>query len=174
MMNIGNYKFEIKNFKYLESRSEETYCFSAVLCVNGNRVAKCGNSGQGGSTDVYFFPSNKELRNEILDFLKTQPKVTFEGYDFEMDLTLDYIIDQMVDEQVNALHFKKLKKQMGKCLVFQRRQGGYYSLKWKNVTVDELLKNPKGHELLKKAIAKETAKGNILVNNNIPPELLPQ
>lgn len=34
-MKVGNYSFELKAFKYLESRSEETYCFSAVLYVNG-------------------------------------------------------------------------------------------------------------------------------------------
>lgn len=172
-MKIGNYEFKLKSFKYLESRSEETYCFSAVLYINGKKSADCGNSGHGGPTDIHFFPQFIQLGNEINVFLKSQPKITFEDYDFELDLTLDYIVDQLVDEYLKAQDLKKIKKQTSKYLVFQKPKGDYFSIKWKNHTVDKLLKIQPGRDMLKNTIAREIAKGNLLINENIPSELLP-
>lgn len=172
-MKVGNYEFSLKNFKYLESRSEETYCFGAVLYVNNKKLANCGNSGQGGPTDIHFFPQYRQLGSEIEDFLKTQPKVKDEGCDFEMELNLEYIVDELVVECLKALDLKKLKKQMNKCLVFQNVKGDYFHIKWK-YTIDELLKIQPGRDMLKKTIAEQVAKGNILINENIPSELLPR
>ena len=143
-MKIGNYEFKLKNFKDLESLSEETYCFSATLYINGEKSANCGNSGHGSPTDIHFFPQFIQLGNEINVFLKSQPKITFEDCNFELDLTLD-----------------------------QKSKGKYFSIKWKNHTVNELLNLQLGCDMLKNTIAREIAKGNLLINENIPPELLP-
>lgn len=59
-MKIGTYTFELKGFKYLESRSQETYCFGAILYVNGKRFADCGNSGHGAPRPKFpYFPNVK-------------------------------------------------------------------------------------------------------------------
>lgn len=170
-MKVGNYEFEIKNFKYLESRSEETYCFSAVLYVNGKKVANCGNSGQGGSTDVYFLPQYKEMERDIKDFLKSLPKIKYESCEF--DRTLEYIVDELVEELLNAKELKKLMKKTGQYLIFHNPKGTYHQIGWKKYRVDELLEIPSGRDILKKTIANNIAKGNILINENIPSELLP-
>lgn len=171
MMKVGNYEFEIKNFKYLESRSEETYCFSAVLYVNGKKVADCGNSGQGGPTDVYFLSQYKEMERDIKDFLKSLPKIKYENCEF--DRTLEYIVDELVEELLKAKELKKLMKKTGQYLIFHNPKGTYYQIGWKKYRVDELLEIPSGRNILKKTIANHIAKGNILINENIPSELLP-
>lgn len=170
-MKVENYEFEIRNFKHLESRSEETNCFSAVLYVNGKKMADCGNSGHGGSTDVKFFPQYREMEREIKEFLKTQPKIKFGNYEF--DRTLDYIVDELVEELLKAKNFKKILKRTGKSLIFRDTQGTYYQIGWKKHTVDELLKTPSGRDRLKKTIASHVTDGTILINENIPSELLP-
>lgn len=170
-MKVGNYEFEIKSLKHLEYRSEETNCFSATLYVNGKKVADCGNSGHGGPTDVKFFPQYREMEREIEDFLKTQPKINFESYEF--DRTLDYIVDELVEELLKAKDFNKILKRTGKSLIFRDSQGTYYQIGWKKHTVDELLKTPSGRDMLKKTIASHVTDGTILINENIPSELLP-
>lgn len=170
-MKIGNYEFEIKNFKYLESRSEETYCFSAVLYTNGKKVANCGNSGQGGPTDIYFLPQYQEMEREIKSFLKIQPKIKYKDYEFSQ--TLEYIVNGLVEEHLKAENLKKLMKRTRQSLIFHTPKGTYYQIKWKKHTIDELLKIPSGRNMLKKTIADHVAEGNILINENIPSELLP-
>lgn len=170
-MKVGNYEFEIKSFKHLESRSEETNCFSAILYINGKKMADCGNSGHGGPTDVTFFPQYRKMEREIEEFLKTQPKIKFESCEFGR--TLDYIVDELVEELLVAKHLKKLLKKTGQYLIFQNAQGSYHQIGWKKYRVDELLKIPSGRDILKKTITSYVANGNILINENIPSELLP-
>ena len=171
-MKVENYKFEIKSFKHLEARSEETNCFSAVLYVNGKKMADCGNSGHGGPTDITFFPQYREIEREIEDFLKTQPKIKFENCEF--DRTLEYIVDELVEELLNAKYLKKLMKKTGQYLIFRNSNETYYQIGWKKHKVDELLKTPSGRDILKKTIANHLANGSILINENIPSELLPR
>ncbi len=173
-MKIGNYEFELKKFKHLESRSEETNCFEAVLYVNGKKLADCGNAGQGGSTDVYYLPESIKLGKEVEDFLKTQPKIDLAGYNFQLDLTLEFIVDELVQECLKAQYIRKIKNLARKHLVFKNLKGNYVTIKWKKHTIESLLTTPQGRELLKQTIAKEAAKGNVLFNENIPPELLPK
>lgn len=173
-MKVGNYSFELKAFKYLESRSEETYCFSAVLYVNGTKLAHCGNDGHGGSTDVRFLPECIEKGRMIETFLRTQPKVKPKGFDLELDFNLEYIVDELVQEIMEERELKKIKNETSKCLVFKDTKGGYYTISWKKFTIDKILAKPEGRKILKKTIQTEMSKGNKLINENIPSELLPQ
>lgn len=170
-MKLGNYKFEIKNFKYLESRSEETNCFSAALYVNGKKVADCGNSGHGGPTDVNFLLQYREMEKEIDHFLATQPKIKYENVEFAR--TMEFIVDQLVEELLKAKVLQNLLKKTGKYLIFRNPQGTYYQIGWKKYRVDELFNIQSGRDMLQKTIANHIAKGNILINKNIPSELLP-
>lgn len=143
------------------------------MYVNGKKLANCGNDGQGGPTDIYFLPESIELGRKIETFLKKQPKIVLEEFNFQLDLTLEYIVDDLVQECLKAQNLKKLKNLSKKYLVFKTTKGGYITIKWKKDTLASLLETPKGRESLKQAIAKEIAKGSILFNENIPRELLP-
>jgi len=41
-------KFELKNIKHSDFASHETYCYEATLYIDGKRVAKVSNDGNGG------------------------------------------------------------------------------------------------------------------------------
>lgn len=172
-MKVGNYEFTLKNFQYLESRSEETHCFGAMLYLNGKKFANCGNSGHGGSTDIHFLPECRELGEQVEAFLKTQPKIKFDDSDFEMDFNLEYIVDTLVEKLLEAKEHQKIMNKTKKSLVFRENNGNHVILGWKNATIEGILKNPKGSIAIKQTIAEQIAKGHILVNENIPPELLP-
>lgn len=173
-MKVENYEFELRSFKYLESRSEETYCFSALLYVNGMKLADCGNDGHGGSTDIRFFPECTEMGRTIESFLRTQPKVKPRGFDMELDFNLEYIIDELVQKLLEERELKKIKSKTKSNLVFKDTKGGYFKISWKKHTIDTLLSSPAGCKILKNTIQTEVSKGNVLINENIPSELLPK
>ena len=173
-MKIGNYKFSLKKFEYLASRSEETHCFGAVLWVNGKPLADCGNSGQGGPTDVDIHLECQELGKEIEAFLAKQPKVVPPGHTFELDLDLEYIVDELVQQLLLERQMKKIKSLTKSNLVFKTAGESYHWRGWKKQTIASMLKHPQGPAEIRKVIAEELAKGCILVNENIPEELIPQ
>ena len=170
-MKVGNYNFEIKNLKHLESRSEETNCFSAALYVNGKKIADCGNSGHGGPTDVNFLPQYWEMKTEIDHFLATQLKIKYKN--FEFDRTMEFIVNELVEDLLKAKALQNLLKKTGKYLIFRNPQGTYYQIGWRKYRVDELFNIQSGRDMLQNTIASHIAKGNILINKNIPSELLP-
>lgn len=174
-MKVGNYEFALKGIKHFEAGSEETECFVATLYVNGNKLASCENDGHGASTHVLFFPEKQELGEEIKAFLKTQPKIKPEGYDFEFDLDLEYIVDELLSKHLQEKEHQKMMRRTLKALLFKDK-GGYYEISWKNksLTIDTLLKDPKGRESIGDIIARETGKGAVLINQNIPGDLCSQ
>lgn len=174
-MKVGNYEFALKGIKHFAAGSDETECFVATLYVNGKKLADCENDGHGGSTNVRFFPETCKLGDEIEAFLKTQPKIKPEGYDFEFDLDLEYIVDDLLYKHLQEKERQKMMRKTEKSLLFKDTDGGYYHISWQNkkLTIDTLLKIPKGRESIKNIIAREMAKGAVLVNENIPAELLP-
>ena len=53
-------KLELKSIHVFHQRSEETYCYSANLHLNGKKVAHVGNGGHGGCDDVQWLDRNAE------------------------------------------------------------------------------------------------------------------
>lgn len=172
-MKIGNYEFELRSFNYLASLSKETYCFGAVLYVNGKKFADCGNSGKGGPTDVHILPQCEALGTEVEAFLRTQPKIKYGDDGFELDCDLEYIVNELVEEVLNKRERQKLMAKTKTNLLFQGSDGGYYQIKWK-ITITEVLKTAWGPKAIRTAIAKEIEKGSVLLNENIPADLLPE
>ena len=82
-------------------------------------------------------------------------------------------MDELVEKLLNAKVRQKLLKKTDKYLIFRNPQGTYYQIGWKKYRVDELFKKQSGRDMLQKTIANHVAKGNILINKNIPSELLP-
>lgn len=88
---------------------------------------------------------------------------------------MEYIVDDLLNEHLQQKEHQKMMRKTGKVLLFKDKKGGYYYISWQNKkeTIDRLLKISKGRESIKKIIAKETANGAVLINENIPAELLP-
>ena len=164
-MQIGDYKFELKNFKYLEELSEETTCFSAMLYVNEQKLAECKN--------VDILKKQEEFGKEVEDFLKTQPKIKVPEYGIELDFNLEYVVDKLVDDCILAKELQKIEKKAKNHLVFKSPKGDYYTIGWKKQTLTSMLLVGKDREILKEVIAEELSRGNVLVNKNLPAEVLP-
>lgn len=171
-MKIRNYKFELRGFKYLASRSLDSNCFGVALYVNGKKLAECGNNGYGGPTEIYIGPKYKAFGKEVEAFLKTQPKIKSERLDFEFDCDLEYIVDELADEEVNKREQAKIMTKTKTSLLFRSPDGDYFTMKWK-IPLMELLKKDFGPDAIKKTIAVQTKEGNTLMNDNIPANLLP-
>jgi len=169
-MKVGNFVFELKNFQYIESRSEETICFGAVLYVNGIKFADCGNGGHGGPTDINVYPKCLPMNKDVETFLKTQPKIKIEN--IELDFDLEYIVDCLVTTAIEGKILQKMKRKTLKYLVFKDKSR-YYWMGWKGYSIDTTLSSLNGRNLIKQTIAKELSKGSILINDNISSELLP-
>lgn len=170
-MKCGNYEFELRVFHYLESRSEETYCFDATLYVNGRKFAACGNGGYGAATDVTIFPACDDFGEEVEAFLRTQPKIKCAYSDIELDFDLEYIVDTLVEELLEKRELKKIMAKTDRCLVFRHPDGNYGMYRYK-ILITEILETARGSVQIRRLIAEETAKGNRLVNENIPENLL--
>lgn len=53
MKTINQSDVTLKNVKYFAAGSQETYCYTATLCVNDTPLADVENSGHGGPTNVH-------------------------------------------------------------------------------------------------------------------------
>ena len=104
---------KLKNIKVLESLSEETHCFTAVLYVDGKKFADVSNHGHGGNDDVH--PFNKDyqkvvdLENKIK---RTYPKIESEFLEGGMDNSLEIICCNMINDWLIMRDFKKLMKRV--------------------------------------------------------------
>lgn len=170
---FGEYVFSLKNFKYIDSLSEETNCFTASLYVNGQKFAFCKNSGRGGSTDIIILPTYRELGKTITEFLIGYPKVKCLELDFDITLDFEYIVDILVEETLKAQDKARVMRMTVKNLVFKDKEGNYYKISWKGHVIAELVSHKNYRRTIRTVILRELNKGNTLVNENIPIELLP-
>ncbi len=58
-------KITLKNFKHLARLSEETLCFTATVCIDGDKAGFASNHGHGGFTIVNI--TDPELRKAHSD-----------------------------------------------------------------------------------------------------------
>ena len=75
----------------------------------------------------------------------------------------------MISKRIHHAERKKAKNH----LVFKSLKGDYYTIGWKKQTLTSMLLVGKGREILKEAITEELSKGSVLVNKNLPAEVLP-
>ena len=84
-------KLEMKAIKHFASGSEETYCYTAVVYLDGKPFADVGNDGQGGCDRVHPHDKtpltrvqgawNKKYK-EIEDYFASLPNLDVGKYDY--------------------------------------------------------------------------------------------
>lgn len=67
---LKNKKLELKAVKVYNSMSEETTCFEASLYLDGKKLGKVMNRGNGGDHEYHFDASQQKLLD---DYAKAQP-----------------------------------------------------------------------------------------------------
>ena len=112
-------KIELKKISFSERMSEETNCFVADLYINGKKVGYCKNDGRGGCNEIH--GKTKEdnmLIAEAEAYFKSLPKTKAEGYNFEYQPSLEYFIDDLLDNYLKQREAKKLQKRMQTAIIF--------------------------------------------------------
>jgi hypothetical protein len=169
-------QIELKNIKFSEALSEETNAFVCDVYVNKIKVAYAKNDGHGGNTFYHTYEGKHELLKQAEKFCKAMPPLKFSDMELPMDLEMK--IDTLLEDWLKAKGEKKMAKNLQKDMLVGlciKTSNGYSQLTWKHgsnkVTIIELVRNPKGREILKNAIAKVKAEGKEVLNTNIPQHL---
>jgi hypothetical protein len=111
---------ELKNIKLHQDLSEETWCYTASLYVDGNLEAHVGNRGCGGCDDYHMSVSYTLTFDQINNWCKQNlPKWQFDGKDHDTDLEMwcAKIIDKFNYEKQKKRVRTSLKRMMNKNLV---------------------------------------------------------
>ena len=175
---------KLSKLKIVESMSEETTCFTADIKINGYKAGYAKNDGNGGSTFYHpYDEKGKQLMQDAETFCKTLPDKTVEmgkGRSFTYNVTLETIIDDFVDEAYNEKATKtfitKRNKAMLKSIVYTTKDklnDAYSLVNWKNFDIATMLTVPLGKETIRKKLIELNANGYIILNNNIPTEIMP-
>jgi hypothetical protein len=156
---------EMKSIKHFASGSQETYCYTAVVYLDGKPFADVSNDGHGGCD--YVHPHDKspltkvqgawrKKYDEIEEYFASLPNLDVGVHDW-MPEGLSQSFELWCGEQVtNFLDKKELKRLMNRCVVAQiKRDGELKVYQWNK---------PKGKPdwLLKEMIKKENSNATIL------------
>ena len=109
-------KIELKKIAFYERMSEETNAFTCDVYVNGIKTGYAKNDGQGGSTYIHSYEGKSLLLHEAESYAEAQPpiQVTFANHTHPIKVTLDLLIDKMVEEHVKAKLNKNFEKKIQK------------------------------------------------------------
>lgn len=96
------YSISIDNLKYYPRLSEETYCFTGDIILNGECVGNCSNSGRGGCSDCYL---QNDLLKEINEHISTIEDYCFPKTKLNIYDVIDDIVNMIIvfkDNKANS------------------------------------------------------------------------
>lgn len=164
-------KLDLKAIKFYESMSEETNCFQGKLYINNKYVADVKNNGQGGNTDVH--PIDK-LSGMIIqntnEWLASQPKKKCVEFNYEYHRNIESEVDDLFADWLKVKADNKFIKQMDKGVMYGTKYS-YQMIYWKNTTLTAFMQSEVGKVRVKQVIKDLKAKGETILNTNIPIEL---
>lgn len=116
--------FTLKNIKINHKLSEETYCYTATLYLNGKKVAECSNHGHGGN-DLYRWVS-EAARDEARAAARALDPEALPGVKLG-----DWIVEFAVGDLLND-HVRKedLKRMMRTKTLFRKPTETYRDGEW--------------------------------------------
>ena len=107
----------IKNLKHADFASEETYCFSATVYVDGKRAFLASNDGHGVCNSYDSIKPGAEESAKmwkqlaaVNDHLKTLMGKEFQGKFLQPDL--DWILSDLVGAELTRRHVKKILRRI--------------------------------------------------------------
>jgi hypothetical protein len=115
-------RLTLKSFKTVKWMSEETICFTAIVCIDGKAIGEASNEGHGGCTFIHYV--NDAARVTAEAFAKSISPTDVEGWDFLADkgFTFDNLIDIAAEREekkkAQASALKRLKKDLADKVVF--------------------------------------------------------
>jgi hypothetical protein len=115
-------KVELKSVKINRHLSEETFCFSSELWIDGKKVGTASNRGCGGSNEIWI--SDRSIFKEFNEFCLSQPAVQTEYGELKMDM--DLFIAELLDDYEEKQKFKRARKKT----YFRLRDKTYKKGEW--------------------------------------------
>ena len=172
---------ELKSFKHYQKLSEETYCFTANIYVNGIKCGTAENRGIGGETD---YSSDRRMGSDELikqaeQYCLGLPSETLVMGDrtITLNMNLCNYIDNFVDGLVKAKYkekdAQKLRKEMQSGILIGDDEK-YAKIGFKIPLSEVMAKHPDYFQkTLKEMLIKYGKDGSRLLNTNIPMHFLP-
>ena len=172
---------ELKSFKHYEKLSDETYCFTANIYVNGIKCGTAENRGIGGETD---YSSDRRIgSDELIKQAELHclglPSETIVIGDRTITLNMNLVnyIDNLVDGLVKAKYkekdAQKLRKEMQSGILIGDDEK-YAKIGFKIPLSEVMAKHPDYFQkTLKEMLVKYGKDGSRLLNTNIPIHFLP-
>ena len=114
----GGKTIELKNLKYSEFASQETYCFEASVYIDGKKAGTVSNQGCGGSHSYHPNTLYQLLKAEADKLPPHEWRLNEEVLTIQPDA--DTIISELVTE---ALAIKDLKSGMRRRILFIGENG---------------------------------------------------
>ena len=167
---------ELKNIRINHSFSKETVCQTSDLYIDGKRIGRCSNDGNGGNTEYSVYRKEDEpILKRCEEICKTLPQAKFDGLVFKQNL--ESVIDDLIDDHVDNLEKKrfenKKQKDILKGLVLSNgNDKEYLTMQWKNQTIETILKTSNGIMELRKIVTKKREEGFTILNTNLPKEVI--
>lgn len=110
----------LKNVKYSEFASQETYCFEATIYLDGKKAGQVRNDGQGGCN--FYYPHS--IEEAINAHAVTLPPVASGG------ITLNHDADWLImDLMAEWLITRDLKRALSKKVLFTNSGGAIMETK---------------------------------------------
>lgn len=102
-------KIELKNIKYAAFASEETYCYSATVWIDGVKCGTAENGGKGGATFIYPQPLADRLNayGKTLSLKVSDMKIE-DGTSFTYAEDAESLIDGLLADHLEQKHLKRL------------------------------------------------------------------
>ena len=175
-------QIELKNFRFYDRLSEETYCFTANIWVNCTKCGNAENRGYGGETDYHHegTEQSKELIKQAEEYCLKLPPILWQSSVSGKDLSLDMNLTRYIDELVSALVkkkddesiAKKLNKEIQKAILIGT-DSQYQVISFKKPLREVWETQPDYFKkVLIEKLDKYKEKGYRLLNTNIPQQFL--
>ena len=104
-------EIEVKNVKIVEAFSEETFCFTASIRVDGKKVGEASNRGHGGNTDLMYkdgYPHKSETHKAIKEYCETLPPMEDEYFPDGLKYDPEFLIYELVCKEYERQQNKKM------------------------------------------------------------------
>lgn len=104
---------ELKNIKHFAAMSQETYCYTATLYVDGKKFGTVGNEGHGGCDTVHPVSGGFQAAKELEERIKaTYPREESEYIEGGLEPSLEGICCDLVSEFLEKKLFKSMMRRV--------------------------------------------------------------
>ena len=126
---------EMKSIKHFASGSEETYCYTAVVYLDGKPFAHVSNNGHGGSDSVHHHEKSPLIKvkgawnkkfQQIEEYFASLPKTDVGKYEWSpegFDQKFEY---WCADQVFKFLQKKDMKKEFNKYVIAKLKEDGEF------------------------------------------------